>query len=86
VKAHWTWDDVPAPITDAEDGGSADVIVIGLGNSGVHTSLSSVENGLSVIALEKSEWVQVRGGSTGSNESHLHKEANLLGKYISGAE
>ncbi|MDR2453673.1 MAG: FAD-binding protein [Bifidobacteriaceae bacterium] len=77
VKAHWTWEDVPEPITDAEDGGSADVIVVGLGNAGVHTSLSCVENGLSVIALEKSEWVQARGGSTGSNESHLHREADL---------
>jgi succinate dehydrogenase/fumarate reductase flavoprotein subunit len=77
VKAHWSWEDIPAPITDAEDGGTADVVIVGLGNAGTHAALSCVENGLSVIAVEKSEWVQARGGSTGSNESHLHREANV---------
>jgi succinate dehydrogenase/fumarate reductase flavoprotein subunit len=79
VKAKWSWDTPPEPISESSitETVEADVVVIGMGNAGVHTALSCAENGLNVVCLEKSATVQARGGSTGSCESHLHREMDL---------
>jgi succinate dehydrogenase/fumarate reductase flavoprotein subunit len=79
VKARWSWDTPPDPIleSDIKTVIDADVVIVGMGNAGVHAALSCVENGLSVACLEKSTTIQARGGSTGSCDSHLHRESGI---------
>ena len=57
----------PAPLTEADCAATeeADVIVIGAGNAGCAAAASCVDNGLSVIVLEKLGTVQGRGGGIG---------------------
>ena len=57
----------PAPLTEADCASTeeADVIVIGAGNAGCAAAASCVDNGLSVIVLEKLGTVQGRGGGIG---------------------
>ena len=75
----WSWDTPPEPIPEDQilETIETDVLIIGAGNAGVHAALSCAENGLDVVVIEKSATVNARGGSTGSCESHLHREADI---------
>ena len=57
----------PEPIDPASCASTktADVIVIGAGNSGCAAASSCVDNGLNVIVIEKLGTVQGRGGGIG---------------------
>ncbi|MEC4273083.1 FAD-dependent oxidoreductase [Adlercreutzia sp. R25] len=74
-----SWRDVPAPIDESliTDTQEADVIVVGGGLAGVSTAASAVENGLTVIVLEKNETPRMTGLDFGCVNSTLAKEAGL---------
>ena len=65
----------PAPLTEADCASTeeADVIVIGAGNAGCAAASSCVDNGLSVIVIEKLGSVQGRGGGIGMCNTNFTK-------------
>ncbi len=66
----------PDPIdpSDCASKESADVVIIGCGNSGCAAASACVDNGLSVIVLEKLNTVQGRGGGIGLCNTKFTKE------------
>lgn len=66
----------PDPISpsDCAETKTADVIVIGAGNAGCAAASSCVDNGLSVIVIEKLGSVQGRGGGIGLCNTKFTKE------------
>lgn len=82
---HWHSDiEVPMQVSSAQDirwSNHADVIIIGLGGAGVAAGLQSLENGLSVIAIDRFEG----GGATKASGGVIYagggtstqKEANI---------
>jgi fumarate reductase flavoprotein subunit len=76
TKPDPTFFTAPDPIdpADCATTESADVVIIGCGNSGCAAASSCVDNGLSVIVLEKLDTVQGRGGGIGLCNSNFTKE------------
>lgn len=71
-----SWRTAPAPIDESKISATqeADVVVVGGGLSGVCTAASALENGLSVIVLEKNEMPRMTGLDFGCVNSTLQKE------------
>jgi succinate dehydrogenase/fumarate reductase flavoprotein subunit len=76
TKPEPTFFTAPDPLTEADCASTveADVIVIGAGNSGCAAASSCVDNGLSVVVIEKLGSVQGRGGGIGLCNTKFTKE------------
>lgn len=74
-----SWKQAPEPIEESTitDSRTADVIVVGGGISGVCTAASALENGLSVIVLEKNKQPRMTGLDFGCVNPTIAKEAGL---------
>lgn len=57
---------------------TADIVVAGLGISGLCAALTAVESGAKTIALEKGETNNARGFDDGCVNSSVHREAGVL--------
>lgn len=57
---------------------TADVIVVGLGISGICATLTAIEGGAKTIALEKGATNNARGFDDGCVNSSVHKEAGVI--------
>lgn len=74
-----SWRTAPEPIAEDQITATktADVVIIGGGIAGVSTAVSALENGLSVIVLEKNETPRMTGLDFGCVNPSLVKEAGL---------
>lgn len=85
-NAHWHSDiQAPLTLTSAEDvtwSAQADVVVVGLGGAGVAAALQSIENGLSVIAIDRFEG----GGATKASGGVLYAGGGTTTQAEAGVE
>lgn len=74
-----SWRTAPEPIDESAIAATqeADVVVVGGGLSGVCTAVSALENGLSVIVLEKNETPRMTGLDFGVVNAGLQKENGM---------
>ncbi len=74
-----SWRDAPEPIADGSiaDTQEADIIVVGGGIAGVSTAASALENGLSVIVLEKNDQPRMTGLDFGCVNPQIAIDAGL---------
>jgi fumarate reductase flavoprotein subunit len=73
------WEECPGEIAESDiaDTFEYDVVVIGLGASGVYAATSAVENGLSVAVLERNDAFNANGGSHFMWDSTPLKESGV---------
>lgn len=74
ISGH-SWETAPEPIDPAKiaETKQADVIVVGAGPAGFCTAASAVENGLSVIVIEKDDTFNANGGAMFACNSSYQK-------------
>lgn len=74
-----TWRTAPEPITDDQivEVLDADVVVVGAGASGSIAAASAVEEGASVIVLQKHDTTYCHGWAWAANDTRLQAEANV---------
>lgn len=80
VDKTWSFETVPAGITDIAETFAADVVVVGAGTAGLVTAVSACEAGLDVILVTASEAPVSRGGSNNAAYSKA-MEANGFPRY-----
>ncbi|MBR2835537.1 MAG: FAD-dependent oxidoreductase [Coriobacteriales bacterium] len=68
------WEHAPEPITDAVDGGTYDILVIGAGIGGVAAAEAASTNGASVLVVEQAEGLTCHGVDLGHVGSKWQKE------------
>ncbi|MDR2402606.1 MAG: FAD-dependent oxidoreductase [Spirochaetaceae bacterium] len=73
----WSFEIAPPPITNYEEGGTADVVVVGAGMSGLTTALRARQEGASVILISASSNPISRGGSNSATHSTVMAEAGV---------
>jgi succinate dehydrogenase/fumarate reductase flavoprotein subunit len=73
----WSFEIPPPPITNYEEGGTADVIVVGAGMSGLTTALRARQEGASVILISASSAPISRGGSNSATYSTVMEAAGI---------
>jgi len=65
------------PVGQIRETLSADIVVVGLGISGICATLTAIEAGAKTIALEKGATANARGFDDGCVNSSVHKEAGV---------
>ena len=79
AQAANTWRTPPAEITDDQisETFEADLVVVGAGNAGCVAAVSAVEDGASVILLQKDDKVLCHGDVWAANGTKVQKEAGV---------
>lgn len=71
------WMAIPAPITNAAEGPTADVVIVGAGIAGLSAACAAAEEGASVIVLEATDAWQGRGLDVGTFNAANQKEVGF---------
>lgn len=75
----WGFEFPPDPIDESliQDGGSADVVVVGAGISGTFAAAAAAEEGASVIVLQKIDTTSCNGSGSAAYGAHVQREADM---------
>lgn len=69
----YTWENPPEPITDIAETLDYDIVIVGAGLAGVSAAEAAARNGASVVCIERSDNIQIRGVDVGHIGSEYHK-------------